>query len=32
MEDVLGIDTRNVVLTSAKTGKGMDNVLPAVIE
>ncbi|GAX75362.1 hypothetical protein CEUSTIGMA_g2806.t1 [Chlamydomonas eustigma] len=32
MADVLGIDTSQVVLTSAKTGKGMHKVLPAVVD
>ena len=32
LSDVLGMDTSRVILTSAKTGKGLGDVLPAVIE
>ena len=32
MCDVLGMDASHALLTSAKTGKGLDTVLPAVIE
>ena len=32
MCDVLGMDASHALLTSAKTGKGLEAVLPAVIE